>query len=402
MTRRALAHAALRLWLVVSFAVLSAVTPVRAGGVPFTDIEDSFARSDIEWLWDEEITRGCNEVQTLFCPGEVVTREQMASFLARAFELPHPVRDVFTDDNGSIHEIDINRLADAEITLGCGESSFCPLQLVTREQMASLIVRALKWYWLRLGVQYVPDDLPGWNPAPFDDVAPAGTHGADVAALALIGVTRGCAQLLFCPQASGTREQVAAFLHRADISLTALPRTRLAAQLMVGEMLGVDHDLSVAEQQIEGDDFEVDISPFQFVIDLQSRDVTETSDLEYTAASGYDIELFTEIQVDGTFHSDPFNCSITFGSPADVKSRVDFAFIQPVGEPATATRFELASPGEFDFTGVPIQGCEASDLAPTIVGAIVAGIEAAIIDAYSVTPELCRGDDTILAIPCPP
>ncbi len=99
---------------------------------------------DIEWLKQEGITLGCNPPDnTRFCPEEDVSRGQMASFLARAMDLPAGA-DVFDDDEGSTHEDNINRLAASGITLGCTTDgrSFCPNDPVTRAQMASFLARA--------------------------------------------------------------------------------------------------------------------------------------------------------------------------------------------------------------------------------------------------------------------
>ncbi|MGH2382219.1 MAG: hypothetical protein ACRDG7_13495 [Candidatus Limnocylindria bacterium] len=52
-------------------------------------------------------------------------------------------RDFFIDDNHSDHETDINRVAAAGITRGCTETTYCPLQLVTRGQMAAFLHRSL-------------------------------------------------------------------------------------------------------------------------------------------------------------------------------------------------------------------------------------------------------------------
>jgi hypothetical protein len=71
----------------------------------------------------------------------------MAAFLVRALKLPTTSKDYFTDDNGSIFENDINRLAAAGITKGCNPPSntkYCPASNVTRQQMAAFLVRALK------------------------------------------------------------------------------------------------------------------------------------------------------------------------------------------------------------------------------------------------------------------
>jgi hypothetical protein len=50
--------------------------------------------------------------------------------------------DAFTDDNGNLHETNINLVAKAGITTGCGGGKYCPSALVTREQMAAFLRRA--------------------------------------------------------------------------------------------------------------------------------------------------------------------------------------------------------------------------------------------------------------------
>ncbi len=114
----------------------------------FLDVPaDHLFYGDIAWLRAEGITFGCNPPDnTMFCPDDPVTRAQMASFLVRALDLPAPAGDQFDDDGTSVHEGDINSLYEAEITRGCDppvNSMFCPEDLVTRAQMASFLVRAL-------------------------------------------------------------------------------------------------------------------------------------------------------------------------------------------------------------------------------------------------------------------
>jgi hypothetical protein len=99
--------------------------------------------NDIWWLQDAGLTTGCG-VEWSYCPDDAVTREQMASFLVRALKLPATSTDFFTDDEFSRHESDINRAAAAGVTTGCGGGRYCPRQTVTREQMASFLARALK------------------------------------------------------------------------------------------------------------------------------------------------------------------------------------------------------------------------------------------------------------------
>ena len=105
---------------------------------PFTDVA-GFER-EISWLYREGITGGCTA--TRFCPSNAVTRGQMAAFLNRALNLPSTGIDFFDDDDGTLFEADINRLAAAGITGGCATRRYCPNATVTREQMASFLVRA--------------------------------------------------------------------------------------------------------------------------------------------------------------------------------------------------------------------------------------------------------------------
>ena len=129
-----------------------------------------------------------------------MTRGQMASFLARALELPAAETDYFDDDDGLTHEADINRLAASGITGGCGEGRFCRTEPVSRAQMAAFLVRAL--------------DLPSSDTDAFGDDDGDQLEGS-INALAAAGLTGGCGSDKYCPDASVSREQMAAFLKRA-------------------------------------------------------------------------------------------------------------------------------------------------------------------------------------------
>ena len=92
------------------------------------------------------ISKGCNAEGTLFCPDDLVTRGQMAAFLSRALNLPDGAVNTFVDDDRSIFESDIAKIAAAGITQGCSADGtmFCPDDFVTRGQMAAFIHRALE------------------------------------------------------------------------------------------------------------------------------------------------------------------------------------------------------------------------------------------------------------------
>ena len=123
-------------------------TLTPAGSVSFTDDDGSIFEADIEWLGSVGVTKGCNPpVNDMFCPDQPVTRAQMAAFLVRALNYTAGAgSDQFGDDDGSVFEADIERLAEAGVTKGCNPPTndlFCPDQPVTRGQMAAFLYRAL-------------------------------------------------------------------------------------------------------------------------------------------------------------------------------------------------------------------------------------------------------------------
>jgi len=164
----------------------------------FGDIWTSSFVASIQWIYDQGITTGC--APDAYCPKNAVTRGQMASFLARAMDLPPATKDYFRDDNGLTHEGDINRLAESGITGGCGEGLFCRTASVSRAQMAAFLVRAL--------------DLPSTETDYFSD-DDGDSLESSINALAAAGLTGGCGAGKYCPDASVSREQMAAFLTRA-------------------------------------------------------------------------------------------------------------------------------------------------------------------------------------------
>ena len=106
----------------------------------FDDLPLETFRRDIVWLAEQRITTGCAPGR--YCPSSNVTRAQMALFLDRALGLPPTTTDYFTDDNGVTGEAAINRLAASGITGGCGGTNYCPTAGVKRDQMASFLARA--------------------------------------------------------------------------------------------------------------------------------------------------------------------------------------------------------------------------------------------------------------------
>lgn len=177
----------------------------------FMDDDDNTFTANIESIAAANVTKGCNPpFNDRFCPGDDVSREQMAAFIVRALGLTANDHPGFTDvAPGTTFAQDIGKLATAGITKGCNppaNTRFCPKDDVSREQMAAFIVRALG---------LTDETHPG-----FTDVAAGSTFVVDIERLATAGITKGCnppANTRYCPKDQVTRGQMAAFLDRAGL-----------------------------------------------------------------------------------------------------------------------------------------------------------------------------------------
>ncbi len=113
----------------------------------FTDAgADRWWTPYVERLAELEVTRGCDTRPARFCPYELVTRGQMASFLTRAFDLGKGLPSGFTDTAGSTHADAIDAVAAAGITRGClvFPARYCPGANTNKGQTATLVARALE------------------------------------------------------------------------------------------------------------------------------------------------------------------------------------------------------------------------------------------------------------------
>ena len=200
--------------VITMVALVLSVMPLTAGAEGnFTDDDGNIHEANIEKIAALGITRGCNPpTNDLYCPSDQVTRGQMAAFMVRAFDLTDSGAAAFTDDDTSIFEADIEKLAHAGITRGCNppaNTMFCPDDSVTRGQMAAFLVRAL--------------NLTESGAATFDD-DDSSIFEADIEKLARVGITKGCnppSNTNFCPDDPVLRDQMATFLARAyDIHST--------------------------------------------------------------------------------------------------------------------------------------------------------------------------------------
>ncbi|MEM8706315.1 MAG: S-layer homology domain-containing protein [Actinomycetota bacterium] len=175
---------------------------------PFTDVlASSFAFEPVGCIFELGITNGTSS--TTYSPGNDVTREQMASFLARIWrglgrsctDDPHPFTDVPAT---SFAVDDVGCIFDLGITTGTSVTTYSPQNTVTREQMAAFVARL----WRALGFECSP------YPHPFTDVDETSFAFDDVGCIFDLAITNGTSATTYSPDLNVTRAQMAAFLER--------------------------------------------------------------------------------------------------------------------------------------------------------------------------------------------
>jgi subtilisin family serine protease len=183
-----------------------AVAPDEAcpDGIPwagFLDTAGSVHRYAIDCVVDYGLASGTSA--TTFSPQLQLTRGQVASLLAglveRAGRLPASAPDAFTDDNGSVHEPNINRLAALGVLRGTGATTYSPSADITRGQLASLLV----------GVQeFLLGEPLRRGATPFVDIY-TNVHRENIEKAFTAGLVNGTSQVTYSPGEKTTRAQAA-------------------------------------------------------------------------------------------------------------------------------------------------------------------------------------------------
>ena len=182
-----------------------------------------------------------------FAPGDPVTRQQMALFVARfvaqaqqgTTAVPATAPDAFGDLDSGVPDAQrraINWLASLGIATGATSATFDPGGTVTREQMASFLARALAVTGAFDAVS-LPEVVAAADGTPFPDLAEVSApHRLNVQALQALGIVSGRDDGTYGPGAQVTRQQMAQFLMRSAGTLAA-------AGLWGGRFLGASPEV---------------------------------------------------------------------------------------------------------------------------------------------------------------
>jgi uncharacterized repeat protein (TIGR03803 family) len=184
----------------------AAGTLPRGWFADFLDVDQSNTfHPYVETIVRHSITVGCGAGD--YCPGNAVTRAQMAVFLLKAEHgsgyFPPACAGIFGDvPCPSPYANWIEELSAEGITAGCGGGNYCPAFSVTRAQMAVFLLKT------EHGSSYTPPACTGV----FTDVPCPSPFAGWIEQLHAEGITGGCGNGNYCPANAVTRGQMAVFL----------------------------------------------------------------------------------------------------------------------------------------------------------------------------------------------
>ena len=129
--------------ILASIGLSLAVTCNVFASTTLIDIGDSYAKTEIEKLVELGIINGYED--HTFKPKSNITREEFAVLICKAFELDlYPVASSKFTDVSDWARPYVGALVIYNFTKGTGERTFGAQDPITREQMATFFVRAMR------------------------------------------------------------------------------------------------------------------------------------------------------------------------------------------------------------------------------------------------------------------
>lgn len=186
----------------------------------FTDVPvGHWSELVVHQLRDLGITNGISVSENKFGLGKEITRAEFVTFLVRLkkWELIVPETATFVDVNISDWFYKSIETATANNVLSGSVSTFRPLENITREEMAIMIINTLGYANLA--------KLTNNNPSSFTDVS---ENIGYIELLSSFGIVNGKGKGVFAPKDTAKREEAAAILIRMYNKLNADIKSRNA------------------------------------------------------------------------------------------------------------------------------------------------------------------------------
>jgi len=187
----------------------------------FADMAGHWAKADVEIMASRHIVTGMTG--TTFGPELNVSRAQFATFLQRSLNLAadESAAGQFSDvQSGSWYAGAVGAAVKANLVKGYEDGTFRPDQLITRQEMAVMITRALAYSGKTVVLKAAEIEA---LLARFSDAAQVGDWAKEAAAVAVKeSIVNGRTDNLYEPEANATRAEAVVMLKRMLKSTGAL------------------------------------------------------------------------------------------------------------------------------------------------------------------------------------
>ncbi|MBQ7474382.1 MAG: S-layer homology domain-containing protein [Clostridia bacterium] len=206
--------------LILSALFLAGCLPLIAagGGLPFRDVgESDWFFAPVSYVYDNSIMKGVSD--KLFAPEEPVTRAMFVTMLGRLDGVEEKVTDAFVDVDpveGSWYAGYVGWAADNGIVNGYPGRKFNPDGKLTREEMAALISRYVKYTGILPMISYDPvsffrdeEKISSWAKRNVEDMR-------------VLGIVTGNSDGTFNPAGNLTRAEAATVMARLDKMIKSL------------------------------------------------------------------------------------------------------------------------------------------------------------------------------------
>ncbi len=190
-------------------ADVSEIKPEVKKDFPFTDVAaDRWSRASIEFVYNRDLFNGTEA--TLFSPEMTMTRGMLVTVLYRLDGNPEVLgNSEFTDvAEDAYYARAVKWASDHEIVLGVGDGLFAPNEIITREQLVTIMYRYAKYKGYNTNFTGILQDFS-------EDNRQISSYAETPFKWAVSrGIVTGVSPTSLAPQGSATREQVAAIVMR--------------------------------------------------------------------------------------------------------------------------------------------------------------------------------------------
>lgn len=189
----------------------SIYTVISVDNKSFSDLNGHWSKAEVEKLASNLIVNGVGA--NTFAPNRAITRAEFAAIVVRALGLTADgSTNKFSDVSANAwYAGDVAAAANAGLIKGYNDGTFKPNANITRQELASVVVRAMKYAGkdVTLTDAQVSSAL-----ASFADAKSLTWSKADVAAAVQAGVVKGQSATKIAPAATATRAEASAMVLR--------------------------------------------------------------------------------------------------------------------------------------------------------------------------------------------